>query len=95
MLGSHGQVMGYSAVLGSGNVEKMAVCIENTRVSSDVPPILEVLVGTYEEFVLGYKLSQNSEGVCFNNLHINSFNNYPLKISSFNNNNYGTFKFNR
>ena len=27
----------------------------------------------------------------FNNLHINSFNNYPLKISSFNNNNYGTF----
>lgn len=41
----------------------MAVSIENTRVSSHALPNLEVLIGTYEEFVVGYKLSQNSEGV--------------------------------
>ena len=27
---------------------------------------LEILVGTYEEFVLGFKLSHNSEGVSRN-----------------------------
>ena len=26
---------------------------------------LEILVGTYEEFVLGYKLTENAEGVSF------------------------------
>ena len=27
---------------------------------------LEILVGTYEEFVLGYKLTKNGEGVSYN-----------------------------
>ena len=31
---------------------------------------LEILVGTYEEFVLGYSLTENSEGVSINVLYI-------------------------
>ena len=46
----------------------MAVSIEN----SHVPSLnlnncnIEILVGTYEDFILGYKLTTNSEGVSFN-----------------------------
>lgn len=40
----------------------MAVSVEDTRVA-DTLPDLEVLVGTYEEFNLGYRLTKNSEGV--------------------------------
>jgi hypothetical protein len=40
----------------------MAVSIEDTRVP-DALPNLEVLVGTYEEFNLGFRLTKNPEGV--------------------------------
>ena len=43
---------------------KMAVSIEDTRVSE--LPNLEVLVGTYEEFNLGFRLTKNAEGVRHN-----------------------------
>lgn len=39
----------------------MAPSIESSRGNSTSN--LEILVGTYEEFVLGYKLTENSEGV--------------------------------
>ena len=42
---------------------KMAVSVENSRVDLKVP--VEILLGTYEEFVLGFKLVENSEGVKF------------------------------
>jgi hypothetical protein len=42
---------------------KMAVSVENSRVELKVP--VEILLGTYEEFVLGFKLAENSEGVNF------------------------------
>jgi hypothetical protein len=41
---------------------KMAVSIEDTRVKDGLPN-LEVLVGTYEEFNLGFRLTKNPEGV--------------------------------
>ena len=40
----------------------MAVSIENTHVPSKNFD-MEILIGTYEEFVLGFKLSINPEGV--------------------------------
>ena len=40
----------------------MAVSIEDARVS-DALPNLEVLVGTYEEFNLGFRLTKNPDGV--------------------------------
>ena len=40
----------------------MATSVES-RVAGKKLPNLEVLVGTYEEFVLGFKLKENSEGV--------------------------------
>ena len=41
----------------------MAVSVENSRGAPNFPPNFEVLVGTYEEFVLGFKLNKNPEGV--------------------------------
>ena len=45
----------------------MAVSTENSHVPSlnSNKSDIEILVGTYEEFVLGYKLTTNSEGVSF------------------------------
>lgn len=40
----------------------MAVSVENSRGAPNFPPNFEVLVGTYEEFVLGFKLNKNPEG---------------------------------
>ena len=40
----------------------MAVSIEDTRVTDGLPN-LEVLIGTYEEFNLGFRLTKNPEGV--------------------------------
>ena len=51
---------------------KMAVSTENSHGSSlnlnkcDI----EILVGTYEEFVLGYKLTNNPEGVSFTAIYV-------------------------
>lgn len=52
----------------SHQLSMMAVSIEETRVT-DVLPNLEVLVGTYEEFNLGFRLTKNSEGVRFFRQH--------------------------
>lgn len=43
----------------------MVVSVEDTRVP-DALPNLEVLVGTYEEFNLGFRLQKNLEGVSDN-----------------------------
>jgi hypothetical protein len=42
----------------------MLVPVEEAPVQHALPN-LEVLVGTYEEFNLGFKLTKNSEGVSF------------------------------
>lgn len=48
---------------------KMVVSVEDARVP-DAQPNLEVLVGTYEEFNLGFRLQRNVEGV--SNFHFSS-----------------------
>lgn len=45
----------------------MAVSIEDARVVEALPN-LEVLVGTYEEFNLGFRLTKNPEGVSDHNM---------------------------
>ena len=40
----------------------MAISVDS-RVAGKKLPNLEILVGTYEEFVLGFKLKENTEGV--------------------------------
>ena len=40
----------------------MAISVDS-RVAGKTIPKLEILVGTYEEFVLGFKLKENTEGV--------------------------------
>lgn len=40
----------------------MAISVDS-RAAGKKLPNLEILVGTYEEFVLGFKLKENTEGV--------------------------------
>ena len=54
----------------------MAISVDS-RVAGKTIPKLEILVGTYEEFVLGFKLKENTEGV-------NLFYSYCFCIQLFN-----------